>query len=123
MTTETKKENDENLVSIETADFQNKDTVMNSPRSIEACMRLGVAISELYFVDFETYKNQNPDMRNLPKDIQQKRFDGIEKLRNDTISEVKEMRQKIIDEEKEAKEQSKGEETGNRGNKAGKGKL
>ena len=63
---------------------------MNSPRSLEACYRLGIAPSELYQITLEDYKIIYPDVRSLPKELQDMRYDAAEKYRNDSIEQVKE---------------------------------
>ena len=106
MTTEEPKKEEENYITIETVDFKSKSSVMNSPRSLEACKMLGVEPGELYYIPIEAFKEQHPDMKRLPNDLQQYRYDQFEKFRNDTINQVKEARNNIIEAEKE-KEQSK----------------
>jgi hypothetical protein len=54
-------------------------------------------------MDFKTYMQINPDIFRLPKNIQQIRFENINKYREDTIELVKEKREKIIEEEEKKK--------------------
>ena len=87
---------------------------MNSPRSLEACYRLGIAPSELYQITLEDYKIIYPDVRSLPKELQDMRYDAAEKYRNDSIEQVKEERNKIIEElEKKEQEEKEKEEQKN----------
>ena len=90
-----------NYQSVDNVDFSSKSAIMNSPRSLEACKMLGVDPIEMYYIPFEEFKERNPDMKKLPSDLQQYRYDQFEKFRNETIAQVKEARQGIIDGEKE----------------------
>ena len=76
---------------------------MNSPRSLEACRNLGILPESLYYIDFDTYIENNPDLIRYNKDIQQKRFKNINKYREDTIEKVKKEREKIIKEAERVK--------------------
>ena len=78
---------------------------MNSPRSLEACRQLGILPESLYYIDFKTYTQIHPDIIRLSKDIQKKRFENINKYREDTIELVKELREKIIEDEEKEKEE------------------
>ena len=93
-------ENSQKLISVDNANFKNKRSLINSPRSLQACFKLGIDPSELYQITMEEFKNLNPDVRHLPQDMIQFRYDAEEKYRNDSIEQVKEERKKIIEEEK-----------------------
>jgi hypothetical protein len=75
---------------------------MNSPRSLEACRLLGIDPQSLYYVKFKKFAQSNPDIFRLNKESQQKRFENINKYRNEMIEAVKQKREEII------KEQEKG---------------
>ena len=98
-------ENEQNLISVENADFSNKKSILNSPRSLEACFRLGIEPSELYQLTLEEFKIVNPDVPHLPQDMIQFRYDAEEKYRNASINQVKEERQKIIEEKEKKNEE------------------
>jgi len=51
---------------------------------------------ELFFVDFETFKSTNPEVRILNRELQHLRFDFYEKLRTNTIKAVQDERNRII---------------------------
>ena len=93
---------------------------MNSPRSLEACKMLGILPQSLYYIDFKTYIQLNPSIFRLPKDLQQKRFENINKYRKETIEIVKKQRELIIEEQNESKEENK-KDKGKPDNKEGKG--
>ena len=47
----------------------------------------------------DEFKELNPDVKNLPEDLQKLRYDAAEKFRLETISVAKEQRDKIIENE------------------------
>jgi molybdopterin synthase catalytic subunit len=51
-------------------------------------------------MDFHSFKESNPEVRNLNRDIQNLRYEHYEKLRQDTLKAVKEERNKIVLEHK-----------------------
>ena len=71
---------------------------MNSPRSLEACQLLGILPDSLYYIDFKTYLEKNPEIIRFPKEIQKIRFDKINSFREETIELVKKKRQELIEE-------------------------
>ena len=102
---------------MENANFSNKRCLINSPRSLQACFQLGIDTSELYQMTMDEFKLLNPDVRHLPQDMLQYRYDAEEKYRNDSINQVKELRKKIIEEDNkkvdEEKDEKKEEENKN----------
>ena len=94
---------------MENANFTNKKCLINSPRSLQACFKLGIDPSELYQISMDEYKLLNPDVRHLPQDMIQFRYDAEEKYRNDSINQVKEERTKIINEKAEETERKNDE--------------
>ena len=72
---------------------------MNSPRSLEACRQLGIDPQSLYYVKFKKFVQSNPDIIRLNKESQQKRFENINKYRNEMIEAVKQKREEIIKQE------------------------
>ena len=82
-------ENSQKLISVENANFKNKRSMINSPRSLQACFKLGIDTSELYQITLDEFKELNPDVRHLPQDMIQFRYDAEEKYRNDSIEQVK----------------------------------
>ena len=82
--------------------------MINSPRSLQACFKLGIDTSELYQITMDEFKELNPDVRHLPQDMIQFRYDAEEKYRNDSIEQVKEERKKIIEENKEKENAGQG---------------
>ena len=88
-------------------DFSNPKQTLSSPRSLEACNQLGIAPSELYYYSFQDYIALHPEMMNLDKDIQQYRYDHMEKYRLESINCVKEQRNKIIEEQEKTQRENK----------------
>ena len=62
-----------------------------SPRSLEACKRLGIEIKDLYSKSFSEFKNNNPEVRLLPLQIQELRYAHSEKYREKLISTAQEV--------------------------------
>ena len=89
-----KKENTQN--SLDSIDFNSKSQILNSPRSLLACKKLGINPSELYYISLEDYKNKNSENKNLPKDILDMKYEEFENFRNKSIEQVKEEINKII---------------------------
>ena len=87
--------------------------MINSPRSLEACERIGIKPSELYQLSHEDFKNKYPDVISVSEKIYQYRYDAEEKLRLDTVKQVKEERLKIIEEKEKEKEESKSKDNEN----------
>ena len=88
---------------MDSIDFNSKTQRLNSPRSLEACRKLGIDPLELYSISLEEYKAKNPESRNLPKEILDMRYEAIENYRNKSIDDAKELRAKIIEEEEKKK--------------------
>ena len=107
---ETQEENSKKVISLDNADFSKKSQILNSPRSLEACLRIGVEPFELYKLSVEEFKNKYPDVKRLSKDLFDLRYNAEEEFRNNTIKEVKEERKKIIEEENKKKEENKNKE-------------
>ena len=80
--------------------FNNQNQSLTSPRSLEACKRLGILPQELYYQNFNEYYNSHPELMVLSKEIQKIRYDHVEKIRQDSIELIKEKRLEIIKEEK-----------------------
>ena len=59
---------------------------------------MGVDPKELFFVDYNNFKNSNPELHLLNKELQKMRFDHFEKLRLSTITKLKEERANLMNE-------------------------
>ena len=81
--------------------------MVNSPRTLEACTRLGIDPSELYQISLEEFKQINHDVRLLSQNMIKYRYDAEERFRNETIEQVKKEREQII---KEIEEKNNEEE-------------
>ena len=92
-------------MNVDEVDFTNKRQKLSSPRSREACRRLGVQIKELYFTDFAQFRSENPGIINLSKEAQSLRWEHQEENRSDLVDMVRREREKIIHEQ--MKESSK----------------
>ena len=105
-------------ISLENFNYESKTQRLSSPFSLKACKLKGVAEGDLYHISLEDYINLNPDSKNLPKELQQERYDNYEENRTKLIEELKETRNQLIEEaekqqqkeEKEKEEKKKEEE-------------
>ena len=91
-------------ISLENFNFESKTQRLSSPFSMKACKLQGVTEKDLYYISLEDYINSNPDSKNLPKELQQKRYDNYEENRTKLIEELKETRNKLIEESEKQKE-------------------
>ena len=87
---ETPNSNENNLISLENYDFSNKSKLINSPRSLNACLRLGIEISELYKISMDDFKQKYPDVRYLDKELLELRYNGENDFRKKTAEQAKE---------------------------------
>ena len=72
---------------------------MNSPRSLEACRQLGINPESLYYVKFKTFVRTHPEIIRLNEELQKKRFNNINKYREEMIASVIQKREEIIKEQ------------------------
>ena len=86
-------------ISLETCDFNNKKKRINSSRSKEAIANLGINMDRLYQLSLEEYLAQHPELKNIPKDLQQKKYDHYEEKRKEFIKNAIDLRKNIIDKE------------------------
>lgn len=93
-----------NLITVENADFSNKNKLINSPRSLKACQELGILPIELYKISLDEYKNKNKSSFTLEPKILKMGYDGYNIFRKDSIILVKKRREVLIDNEKNKKE-------------------
>ena len=68
-------------ISLENFNYEAKNQRLNSPYSIKACRLKGAKEKDLYHLTLEEYINANPESKNLPKEIQQERYDNYEQNR------------------------------------------
>ena len=76
-----------------------KRTKINSPRSLHAIHISGYLLDDLYYMTFEEFQKSHPETIKMSKDDQKKRYDFLEELRKRKISEISEIRNKLIEEE------------------------
>ena len=88
-----------NLISLDNCDFSNKSNIINSPRSIKACLCLGIELTELYKLNMDEFKKKYPEVKKLDEELLKLRYDAEEKFRESTVEQAKKERQKIIEEE------------------------
>ena len=88
--------------------------MINSPRSLQACAQLGVEPSELYQLTIEKFKEKYPELINSNEKLIQIRYEAEEKFREETIKQVKEARNKIIEQSEKKNEETTKEMTRSR---------
>ena len=96
---EKQKQNKGEYISILNADFTDKRTFMDSPRSIQACLNLGIQASELIQLDLEEFKEKYPEVRSLSPEMLKYRYNAAEKFRIQSINLIKKERQRIMEED------------------------
>ena len=104
---ETPEDNSKKVISLDNADFSNKSQIINSPRSLEACLRVGVDPSELYKLNMDEFKKKYPDVKKLSQELLKYRYEAEEKFREETVKQVVAERNKIIEEENKKNEENK----------------
>jgi len=67
-----------------------------SPRSIEALKSLGIEMSLLYQISFKEFLNNNPDIRVMDCELQNKRYQHYESKRMEKINKAIERRKELI---------------------------
>ena len=107
-------ESKHNYISLENVNFEDQNQVIDSPRSVEACLRVGVKTNELFKLTEDQFRDKYPDVLRLKGDLFKYRYEANEKYRKSMIKLVKEEREKIIKEEKEKEEKIKKEEEKNK---------
>ena len=86
-----------NKISLENFNYESKTQRLSSPLSITACKMNGVTESDIVFLSFEDYIRSHPESMNIPKELQQERYDNFEKNRNKLIEDLKTTRQNLMD--------------------------
>jgi hypothetical protein len=107
---ETPEDKPKKVISVDNADFTNKSQMINSPRSLEACLRVGIEPSELYKLNMNDFKKKYPDVKELSQELLKYRYDAEEKFRCETVEQVKKERNAIIESEKKQEEEKKKKE-------------
>ena len=58
---------------------------------MESCKKIGIDAQTLYFIEFKEFKNKNPEIRPLSKDVQILRYNHYNKMREQTIQTLQEV--------------------------------
>lgn len=80
-------------LAMDEADFTEEFLIRLSPRSKEACKRCGVVTKELLVKPYESFASPG-----LPSTIQKLRYQDYEQLRQETLGEVREERERLVEE-------------------------
>ena len=98
---------DSNLINLNNCDFYNIKEKLNSPRSLEACYRLGIDVKDLYYKDFHQFKLENNEIITLSKESQIIRWEHNEKRRKEYLQALIQVRQKMKEDEEDINYNSK----------------
>ena len=72
----------------------------NSPNSLEAIASLGIEEERLYYISFDDYIQQHPELKSVDRDLQERRYNHFEEKRKTFINEAIKRRREIIEEKK-----------------------
>jgi len=75
MKTEEQNSSNNNLESV---NFLKKKSRQLSPNSLEALASLGIEEERLYYVSFEEFLQKHPELKNVQKDLQERRYNHFE---------------------------------------------
>ena len=89
------------LINFENFNYESKTHRLTSPFSIKACLLKGVKEQDIHHIPLNEYIQTNPDSKNIPKELQQERYDNYEQNRLKLIESLKEVRNKLKVENKE----------------------
>lgn len=85
-------------ISIEDINYTTKKVRITSPRSLKAMKKLGINNKDLEYLTFKEFKNKNPEILAETKRIQKFKYDYCEEIRKRLIDQIRETKQKIIEE-------------------------
>ena len=85
------------LYSLENVSFANPKERINSPRSLEALGSMGIDVHKLYHISFDDFMYMHPELKNISKDLQEKRYNHYEAKRQSKIQKAKEKRRELIE--------------------------
>ena len=77
-------------------DFNNRKTCLETPKSKQALLELGLIESDLFKLDIKEYLAMNPQLKTESKKNQEKRYNHYEEKRKEAIEEAKKKREEII---------------------------
>ena len=100
-----------NTNTLETVDFKNKKIRINSPKSKQALLSLGLSENELYEISMKEYIENHPELKKASSEVQEKRYNHYEQRRIRSINEAKEMRQQLYEKNKAVKKITKKKKT------------
>ena len=68
----------------------------NSPNSLEALATLGIEEERLYYLSFDEFLQIHPELKNVQRDLQERRYNHFEEKRKKFIDEAQKKRKEII---------------------------
>jgi len=88
-------------INIEDPNLKNVENLINSPRTKEACLRLGIDLKELNHVNrgkVEIYLKERERKRSVPKELIDMRMEHLEGKRKQKYKMIKDERDAVIHE-------------------------
>ena len=77
-------------------DFNNRKIRLETPKSKQALLELGLIESDLFKLDIKEYLAMNPQLKTESKENQEKRYNHYEEKRKEAIEEAIKKREEII---------------------------
>ena len=74
---------------------ENEELNLDSSRTKEAMKLLGYSFDEISYVPFKVYVNLNQEIKNLPKELQRKRYNFSETFRQRKLEDIKYLKNQI----------------------------
>ena len=94
----------EEKVTLENFNYENKGPQLNSPHSLKAIQSLGIEEKQLKKLTFEEYISSSFDSKQITADLQKERYDNYLKKHEELINQAKEKRNQLISEKEEEKD-------------------
>ena len=76
-------------INLENMNFSAHQMILTSPRSLNICRQNGVDVKDLYFYNFNEYREMHPELTSLSIEIQQSHFFHEESKREVLLSKLR----------------------------------
>ena len=94
----------EEKITLENFNYENKGPQLNSPHSLKAIQTLGIEEKQLKKLSFEEYISSNFEAKKISSDLQKERYDNYLQKHEELINKAKEKRNQLISEKEEEKD-------------------
>ena len=84
------------LKNLTNTDFTNPNSKLNSPRSKDALLNLGIDLKSLYFQSKEQFLSNNPHLKNETPEVKNRHYRHFEEKRKEKIQQAINKRQELI---------------------------